>query len=116
VKEWPAIGVAVLVTPLVPDVAMGLILTVEAPKEWMAGLLMPLSCYQLSLLLTVILGLPIFLVLRQLHWLRWWVALLVGYAFGFLLGRALSTQQQPRRTEPPTRHSRGSGPDRTDGT
>jgi hypothetical protein len=85
-REWPAIGVATLVAPLVPGISMGLVLTVSDPKDWLLGLTMPLICYQLSLMTTAVVGLPLFLVLRQLNWLRWWVALLTGCPLGFGIG------------------------------
>jgi hypothetical protein len=95
VREWPAIGVAVLVTPLIPGACMGLVLTTSDPKQWGLGLLMPLVGYQFSFLIAAVLGLPLFLLLRQLNWLRSWVALLLGFPFGFAVGHFLFPRPQP---------------------
>jgi hypothetical protein len=92
-REWPAIGVAVLVAPLVSGIVLGIVGTVASPGDWPLGLMMPLVGYQFSLAATATVGLPIFLILRQLRWLRWWVALLIGFPIGFLVGHFLFSGQ-----------------------
>jgi hypothetical protein len=41
--------------------------------------------YIISLPLIALVGLPVFLLLRQLRWLRWWTALLSGAPFGLFM-------------------------------
>lgn len=79
-----------LVTPLVPGTLMGAILPfVDRTDDWWAGVLLIPIAYEFSLLLTVVIGLPVFLVLRQMNWLRWWVAPVVGLPIGFRVGYSL---------------------------
>jgi hypothetical protein len=63
-KEWPALGIAVLITPLVPGTTLALV-SGSMTGAW------PLIAggYVMSLPMTAIVGLPVFLVLRQLKWL-----------------------------------------------
>jgi hypothetical protein len=79
-RDGPAIGIAVFATPLVPGTVLALASAGDPNTRWAAVPVIVIG-YPISLVLTAIGGLPLFLVLRRLEWLRWWTALLAGMPF-----------------------------------
>ena len=54
-----------------------------------AALFCFVAAYLVSLPLVAVLGLPVFLLIRHLEWLRWWSALLAGLPFGVVVWLAI---------------------------
>jgi hypothetical protein len=76
---------AFIVASLVPAVVFALVnpLTDKGSVKSLLGWVLVFYLY--SLLATVFLGLPVFLVLRRLGLIRWWSALASGAAIGALV-------------------------------
>jgi hypothetical protein len=88
-RERPAIGVAILVTPIAPGTVLALGGVLVDPSSSWAAIPIILVAYNVSLPLVALIGLPVFLVLRRTKWLRWWVSLLVGYPLGLAMSFAV---------------------------
>ncbi len=86
--ERRAILLAVLATPLVPGFMVGVFGGV-VNFTLKAALFCFVAAYLVSLPLVVVLGLPVFLLIRHLEWLRWWTALLAGLPFGVAVWLAI---------------------------
>ena len=89
-NQWPAITVATFATPLVPAIVMavwaGLVnSTIAAAMFTFKG------AYVIALVLVAFPGLPVFLLMRQLRWVRWWTALMTGLVFGVGVWFAISS-------------------------
>lgn len=96
-KKSAAIGTALLLASLVPAVAFS-VLTPLSRGQFSAGQLGLIPVFLVfSAVAIVLIGAPMFLVLRALRLVRWWSALLAGCLGGAVVGLVLRLPAAPMR-------------------
>jgi hypothetical protein len=85
-KEAVATTIGFLVAPLVPALALGLVTPLDStgPDARVVLGLLPIG-YLISLVAMTLLGMPMFLIGRWLHFIRWWSSAAAGFAIGLLM-------------------------------
>jgi hypothetical protein len=94
-REGPAIGIAVVLTPIAPVIvtAVGSGAIVDPDRRMAAGI--ALLGYPIALILTTLLGLPAFLAVRRRNLLHWWSAPLLGIPIGLLIATPVALGVSP---------------------
>src|SRR5208282_341362 len=82
-KESTATAIGFLIAPIFPALMGGVttLATPNGPDLQTVLAFFPIG-YLVSGLVTVVLGVPMFLVLRRLKMIRWWSAVIGGFAIG----------------------------------
>lgn len=85
-KETTATVVGFLIVPIIPGLALGLAtpITASGPDPITVLGLLPIG-YFFSAVATAVFGVPLFLLGRHLKLIRWWSAIVAGFAVGTLV-------------------------------
>jgi hypothetical protein len=94
-RESQAIGIALILTPIVPVIAtaIGSGAVIDPDHRVVAGIIV--LGYPIALIITVLLGWPTFIVARGRNLLRWWTAPLLGIPIGLVIVTPMALSVSP---------------------